>query len=149
MVGSVLTMAIAVSTPTLCAYVCFAWLERSTSIPPVWPTVVVFIGAFVIANGIAEVFQCVIDTLFVCAHIDINESRGNPRHLSDRLRDAFDINATAVCKDDDGRAGGLISPTSPTMVAGAVVRSPVYSSNVPVTAKRTPPAPEPDSRQQI
>lgn len=90
MVGGILALVITLSIPSACAVLCFAWLDNNTAIPPTWPAFAVFVCGLVIANGIAQVFKCVIDTIFVSAHMDM--AANHPaKHMSSRLREAFDL----------------------------------------------------------
>jgi len=75
------------------------WLtERRTDEPvdPTWPALAALLLAFVVARSFASVYECVVDTLFVCAMRDKDEYGG--AHMGDSLRDALGL-------DDDGGGG--------------------------------------------
>ena len=83
------------------------WLtERRTDEPvdPTWPALAALLLAFVVARSFASVYECVVDTLFVCAMRDKDEYGG--AHMGDSLRDALGL-------DDDG-GGGAAAPSEDT-----------------------------------
>ena len=54
---------------------------------PMYATILIVIGAFVIAKVFSVVFSCALDTLFVCCCRDKNEYAGT--HMPDNLKKAF------------------------------------------------------------
>ena len=55
-------------------------------------------AAYVIASSITGVFNCSIDTIFVCAFKDIEEN-SPPKFLSTSLRDGFGLKDVEPVKD--------------------------------------------------
>jgi len=92
MVGTIVGLIITITIPSACGILTFYWLDNNTEISPTWPSVLTFVSGLVIANGIAEVFRCVIDTIFCCAYLDIHQAQKYPSYtpkMSDRLHQTF------------------------------------------------------------
>jgi len=89
-VVSLIGLIISYSTPTLCAVLAFGRLDN-TSAWPVYPVGAVWLVAFVVARAFTTAFTCTVDSIFVCAFKDMQDSKPRGRHLSDGLREAFGI----------------------------------------------------------
>ena len=77
-------------TGTVGAFVGWATAGRTDEpVEPVWPALAALLLAFVVARSFASVYECVVDTLFVCAMRDKDEYGGN--HMSDALRDSLGL----------------------------------------------------------
>jgi len=73
---------------------CVTWLGRSErgadeEVDPVWPALATLLLAYFVARAFASVYECVVDTLFVCAMRDREEYGG--AHMSAALRDAIGL----------------------------------------------------------
>ena len=84
--------------------------ERSANedpVDPVWPALAALLLAFFVARSFASVYECVVDTLFVCAMRDKDEYGAS--HMSDSLRDALGLEEkaerAAPSQADESRAG--------------------------------------------
>ena len=78
----------------VCAFICYTWLESSSAFldaddNPLYPAVTVGILAYMIADAIGTVFQCTIDTMYLCSFKDIDEYGG--KHMSEEMRQAFGL----------------------------------------------------------
>ena len=58
-------------------------------VEPVWPALAAFILAYTVSRAFAAVYECAVDTLFVCAVVDKDEYGGV--HMSAALRDALEL----------------------------------------------------------
>ena len=56
---------------------------------PIWPAIAAFVLAFAVARSFASVYECVVDTIFVCAMRDKDEFGSS--HMSESLRDALGL----------------------------------------------------------
>ena len=94
-VEKLLVMLISLTTPLICAFIAYMWLQNSQFLAeddnPLYPTVMVGICAYFIADAIGVVFQCTIDTMYLCSFKDIDEYGG--KHMSSDMRDAFGLGA--------------------------------------------------------
>lgn len=94
-VEKLLVMLISLTTPLICAFIAYMWLQNSLFLAeddnPLYPTVMVGICAYFIADAIGVVFQCTIDTMYLCSFKDIDEYGG--KHMSSDMRDAFGLGA--------------------------------------------------------
>jgi len=88
-----------------CALLGMLWCEANGSTEPMWPACFIFVASLVISSGVAEVFRCVIDTIFLCAFKDMKANNGQPFHMSKALQDGFGITG-----GDDAPAGGDDAP---------------------------------------
>lgn len=105
LVGMLLYLMIAISIPCACALLGMLWCEANGSTEPMWPACFIFVASLVISSGVAEVFRCVIDTIFLCAFKDMKANNGQPFHMSKALQDGFGITG-----GDDAPAGGDDAP---------------------------------------
>ena len=94
-VEKLLVMLISLTTPLICAFIAYMWLQNSQFLAeddnPLYPTLMVGICAYFIADAIGVVFQCTIDTMYLCSFKDIDEYGG--KHMSSDMRDAFGLGA--------------------------------------------------------
>jgi len=92
-VEKLVVLIIAWTTPTLMALVCYGWLSNNSEYMqdnnPLYPCVLVWIGSFALAGAIATVFECTIDTIFLCSFKDAAEYDG--KYMSKDMRKAFGI----------------------------------------------------------
>ena len=92
-VEKLVVLIIAWTTPTLMALVCYGWLSNNSEYMqdnnPLYPCVLVWIGSFALAGAIATVFECTIDTIFLCSFKDAAEYDG--KYMSKDMREAFGI----------------------------------------------------------
>ena len=66
-------------------------------VEPVWPALAAFILAYTVSRAFAAVYECAVDTLFVCAVVDKDEYGGV--HISAALRDALELDdETTMCR---------------------------------------------------
>ena len=115
MVGSILALVISLTIPAACGVLAFYWIEQTLpTVNATWPTVTVALCALVIANGIAEVFRCVIDTIFVCAHMDMQQNGDNPKYMSETLRTAFELEKGDYSEYDKKAGDSKPAPATPT-----------------------------------
>jgi len=94
-VEKLIVLIIAWTTPTLMALVCYGWLSNNAEYMqdnnPLYPCVLVWMGSFALAGAIATVFECTIDTIFLCSFKDAAEYDG--KYMSKDMREAFGIDA--------------------------------------------------------
>ena len=73
--------------------------ERSANedpVDPVWPALALLLLAFFVARSFASVYECVVDTLFVCAMRDKDEYGASQEEKAERA---------APSQADESRAG--------------------------------------------
>jgi hypothetical protein len=115
-VTALVSLIISLTTPTACALITFTWLENSNAAWPIYPAVLVWIIAYMIASAICSALKCTIDTVFLCAFKDMEENKPTPKFMSDDLREGFGIDKAeedltksgmkprrSVRKGEDGR----------------------------------------------
>ena len=94
-VEKLIVLIIAWTTPTLMALICYGWLSNKSDYMqdnnPLYPCILVWIGSFALAGAIATVFECTIDTIFLCSFKDAAEYDG--KYMSKDMREAFGIDA--------------------------------------------------------
>jgi len=83
------------STPAICATLCFYLLDaneayKADGYSALYASVFVFIVALVISTSTTTVFECCLDTIFLCCFKDMKENEP-PKFMSDDLRDGFGI----------------------------------------------------------
>jgi hypothetical protein len=88
------------SNPCLCAALCFYVLDgdaayKDAGYEAIYPSLFVFLCAYVIAANVATVYGCSIDTILVCSIKDISENPDDPKYLSNDLRKAFGFDKAA------------------------------------------------------
>ena len=92
-VEKLIVLIIAWTTPTLMALICYGWLSNKSDYMqdnnPLYPCILVWIGSFALAGAIATVFECTIDTIFLCSFKDAAEYDG--KYMSKDMRKAFGI----------------------------------------------------------
>ena len=71
--------------------------DAYVAVDPTFPALAALALSFVVARAFASVYECVVDSIFVCAMQDKEEY--GAAHMSDSLRDALDL-------DDAGGGGG-------------------------------------------
>ena len=81
-------------------------------VEPVWPALAAFILAYTVSRAFAAVYECAVDTLFVCAVVDKDEYGGV--HMSAALRDARRLRARAARPSPRRAAPRRGSPPSRT-----------------------------------
>jgi len=135
-VEKLIVLIIAFTTPTLMALVCYGWLSNNDDYMkcsgnacennPLYPCVLVWIGSFFLADAIATVFECTIDTIFLCSFKDAAEYDG--KYMSKDMREAFGIDAappagisaiqtSADSKQKKDADGGETAASDPTIRA--------------------------------
>jgi len=94
-VEKLLVVIIAWSTPTLLALCCYSCLnnecmgEYDDDNNPLYPAVLTWVAAFFLSDAIALVFECTIDTIFLCSFKDAAEFDG--KYMSAEMREAFGL----------------------------------------------------------
>jgi hypothetical protein len=94
-VEKLIVLIISWTTPTLMSLVCYGWLFNDAEYMtdhvnnPLYPAILVWIGSFFIADAIATVFECTIDTIFLCSFQDSKEYGG--KYMSPDMREAFGL----------------------------------------------------------
>ena len=97
LVRTVLSLVQLLGIPLACYQLSNWALNARMADEPFWSCCVVLLTSLLIANAFAQIFGCVLDTLFVCCVRDKNEYKG--AFMSDRLFVAFGF-------DPADRAGG-------------------------------------------
>lgn len=94
-VQKLIVLIISFTTPTFMALICYGWLYNNSEYAednnPLYPCILVWIGSFALAGAIATVFECTIDTIFLCSFKDAAEYDG--KYMSKDMREAFGIDA--------------------------------------------------------
>ena len=92
-VEKLIILIIAWTTPTFMSLICYAWLsgndEYTADNNPLYPCIIVWVGSFALAGAIATVFECTIDTIFLCSFRDAAKFDG--KYMSKDMKAAFDI----------------------------------------------------------
>jgi len=101
-VEKLIVLIIAWTTPTLLALVCYGVLEENSEYiangnNPIYPALLVWIGSFFIADAIATVFECTIDTIFLCSFKDASEYGG--KFMSADMRSAFGMDGDVAMNE--------------------------------------------------
>lgn len=94
-VSKVLNLLIGISTPTLSAAVTFWYLEYGAGdYPEKYNTLVAaavtFLISYIVTSGITSIYDCAIDTIFLCSFKDMNDNKP-PKYMSNDLRAAFGL----------------------------------------------------------
>merc|ERR1719230_1869969 len=92
-VQSLLRLLIGWSIPISCALVTFFILDGIpdySEYNAMWPALIVFIAAFIIADGVCTVYDCCIDTIYLLSFEDMDRE-GGPKYMSADLRAGFGI----------------------------------------------------------
>ena len=94
---ALLGLLIAWTSPLICAAACFFVLDADDGYlgkgyEPIYAAALVFVSSYVIADSVATVFACCIDTIYICAFKDMREN-DPPKFMSNDLREAFGIDA--------------------------------------------------------
>jgi len=94
-VAKVLNLLIGWSTPVLSAACAFWYLEYGAGdyaeqFNTMWAAGVTFIIAFIVTSGITMIYDCAIDTIYLCAFKDMAEN-DPPKFMSDDLRVGFGL----------------------------------------------------------
>ena len=96
-VEKLLVFTITLTTPIVCAFACWASLNAQDFLNPLYPSALIFVIAFFIAESIATLFECTIDTIYVCSFRDAKEFGG--KFMTDELRDAFGLDEAVAEKE--------------------------------------------------
>lgn len=104
LVRLILTLIQLVGIPLVCYEAVNVALTAKKAPEPMYPSVLVAIVAFIIANAFAQIFACVLDTLFVCCVRDKNEYKA--AFMSDELFVAFGFDPTTRKGGGGGGDGG-------------------------------------------
>jgi len=96
-VKALLGLLIAWTSPLICAATCFFVLEADDGYlgqgyEPIYAAALVFVSSYVIADSVATVFACCIDTIYLCSFKDMRDN-DPPKFMSNDLREAFGIDA--------------------------------------------------------
>lgn len=99
-IEKIIVLVMVWTTPTFLAMLCYAWLDNQSDYSAdnnaLYPAIMVWVVAFFLADAIALVFECTIDTIFLCSFKDAKEYDG--KHMSADMREAFglDKDVTAI-----------------------------------------------------
>ena len=77
----------------------------NVAVAPLWPALLSLLLALVIARTFATVYECTIDTIFVCAMRDKDEYGST--HMSESLREALCLEPSAEhaeARDEGGQS---------------------------------------------
>ena len=74
---------------------------------PLYPAAIVWVGSFFLAEAISTVFECTIDTIFLCSFKDAAEYDG--KYMSKEMKDAFGMEGETAEKE----SGGAIQSAPP------------------------------------
>jgi hypothetical protein len=111
-VEKIIVVIIAWTTPTFCALICYAWLNGDSSYAAennaLYPAIITWGLAFFLSESIAAVFECTIDTIFLCSFKDEAEYDG--KYMSTDMREAFGLDlaeaeATPIVTSGDFEKG--------------------------------------------
>lgn len=84
------------STPCIAAVATFLYLDGQEDFTekhtPLYPAGTVFVLAFFVAGGISNVFEAILDTVYLCAFQDM-DLNSPPIYLSDSMREALGVDA--------------------------------------------------------
>lgn len=84
------------STPFIAAAACFLYLDSRDDFTvhhsPLYSAVFVFLISWFVAAGIANVFEAILDTVFLCAFQDMDQN-SPPLYLSDSMRKALGVDS--------------------------------------------------------
>ena len=84
-------------------------LESDGQVDALWPALAAFVLAFVVSRALASVYECVVDTMFVCAMRDKDEY--GSQHTSESLRRCIEDGFAPSSPRDSARSGD--PPTKP------------------------------------
>lgn len=104
LVRTVLSLIQLLGIPLFCYQLVNFVLNGKGVDEPFYACVAVALIALIIANVFAQIFACVLDTLFVCCVRDKNEYKG--AFMSDRLYEAFGFDPAERAKGGGGDGGG-------------------------------------------
>ena len=94
-VEKLIILIIAWTTPTFTSLICYAWLsgndEYTADNNPLYPCIIVWVGSFALAGAIATVFECTIDTIFLCSFRDA--AMFNGKYMSVEMKEGFGISS--------------------------------------------------------
>ena len=92
-IEKIIVLVIVWTTPTFLAMLCWVWLDNQSDYSAdnnaIYPSIIVWIVAFFLADAIATVFECTIDTIFLCSFKDAKEYDG--KYMSADMREAFGL----------------------------------------------------------
>lgn len=95
MVKKLLAVLITFSTSIACAVICYMYLDSQDwyirQHAPDWPALLTLVTAWIVSDGVSQVFQCLIDTIYLSAFMDIDSHTMGPKYMSPSLREAFGI----------------------------------------------------------
>jgi hypothetical protein len=84
------------STPFIAATACFLYLESRTDFTvhhsPLYSAVFVFLISWFVAGGIANVFEAILDTVYLCSFQDMDQNHP-PLYLSHEMRSALGVDS--------------------------------------------------------
>jgi len=110
-VQSLLRALIGYTTPVFCALMTFFVLDSLDAYKghsAYWPAAVVFVGSFIIADGICTVYDCIIDTIYLMSFEDM-ERPGGPKYMSNDLRKGFGMDEA---ENEASKAAGKYKPVT-------------------------------------
>ena len=74
-VCKLLTIIIQLSIPAICAFLAFTWLDQLPTVTnATYPAAFIALCGLVVAGAVSGVFDCVINTVFICAFKDVEEN---------------------------------------------------------------------------
>jgi len=84
------------TTPFLAAAICFLYLDSRQDFTadhsPLYSAILVFLISWFVASGIGNVFEAIIDTIYLCAFQDLDQNRP-PLYLSNDMRKALGVDS--------------------------------------------------------
>ena len=94
-VQKLLSLLLGWSIPALCSVCAWYHLDNdddytAEGFSAVHAALAVFLGAWVVADGLTTTFSCCIDTIYLSAFVDM-EANDPPKYMSNDLREAFGI----------------------------------------------------------
>ena len=104
LVRTILSLIQLLGIPLFCYQLSNFVLTARGSDEPFYAVCVIAAIALIIANVFAQIFACVLDTLFVCCVRDKNEYKG--AFMSDRLYEAFGFDPADRAAGGGGEGGG-------------------------------------------
>jgi len=105
-VQGMLRLLIGWTTPVACGLTTFFILDSISNYDqynPIWAGIVVFVVAYVVADGIVTVYDCIIDTIYLSAFQDM-ERPGGPKYMSDDLRKGFGLDPAVAAHEAGNHA---------------------------------------------
>ena len=106
-----LRILVGLSSPLLCTFFAMQYLQSAdegayaATHNPAWAAFVVLVASYVVTDAMVTVYNCAIDTIYLCAFIDMMENQP-PKFMSDGLRRGFGLSRAR--DDGEGKAGSEV-----------------------------------------